>query len=161
MPNNGWHPRRAQYCQRWHCCMEWPVKCSKKWGPYYEIGFDRPFDIDDECQQDALNKKQLLREITARIPQLTSHKERLARETMLQEAETKRMEEKASLAHKSASQKASTTPTVEKKKIKGKKKVDSKRIKMMSSFFQTILIRRYIESLRFLKKESTWCWIVS
>ena len=57
-----------------------------------ELGVDGAFDIDDESQQDALNKKQLLREIAARIPQLTSRKERLARETMLQEAETKRME---------------------------------------------------------------------
>ena len=43
---------------------------------------------------------------------------------MLQEAETKRVEEEASLAHKSASQKASTTSTGNFKRIK--KKVDSK-----------------------------------
>ena len=58
---------------------------------------------------------------------------------MLQEAETKRVEEEASLAHKSAWQKASTTPTANKKR----KNVDNKRIKMMSSFFQTIVLRPY------------------
>ena len=69
------------------------------------------FDIDDKSQQDAVNKKQLLREKGTRIPQLTSHKERLARDTMLQEAEAKRVEEEASRENKSASQKALTTPT--------------------------------------------------
>jgi signal recognition particle subunit SRP19 len=93
-----------------------------------ELGVDGSFDINAEDQQqqqqhqDSWNKKQLLREIAARIPQLTSRKERLAREKMLQDAEARRAEEEASLAHKAASQKASVAVTGNKKKIKGKKK---------------------------------------
>jgi signal recognition particle subunit SRP19 len=87
-----------------------------------ELGVDGAFDVDGQSGSETWNKKQLLREIAARIPQLTSRKERIAREKAWQAAEEQRAAEEAALLHKSASQKVSTTVTGNKKKIKGKKK---------------------------------------
>lgn len=87
-----------------------------------ELGVDGAFDIDGQSESETWNKNQLLREIAARIPQLTSRKERIAREKAWQAAEEQRAAEEAALLHKSASQKVSSAVTGNKKKIKGKKK---------------------------------------
>jgi len=89
-----------------------------------EIGTDGAFDVDGTGPPDGetRNKKQLLREIAARVPHIAGRKQRLAREQAEREAEEKRTKEEAALAHKSASLKASTNTGSNKKKNKGKKK---------------------------------------
>jgi signal recognition particle subunit SRP19 len=88
-----------------------------------EIGTDGAFDVDGNGNVEAKSKKQLLREISARVPQLASRKQRLAREQAEREADERRAIEEVAAAHKTASLKASTnTGGSNKKKNKGKKK---------------------------------------
>lgn len=117
------YPRDAE--SRWENLGRVLVDLPKSGGfdnnDVMELGTDGAFDVNAE-NREPLNKKQLLREIAARVPHLTSRLERVAREQALQEAEEKRAQEEAALIHKAASQKTSSTATGNKKKMKGKKK---------------------------------------
>lgn len=91
-----------------------------------EIGTDGAFDVDGNSavndDGESINKKQLLRDIAARVPHLASRKQRLALEQAQREAEERAAKEEAALAHKSASLKTATNTGSNKKKNKGKKK---------------------------------------
>jgi len=93
-----------------------------KSGDVLQLGADGAFDADAD-DDPVTNKKQLLRELSARIPHLKSRKERLAIECAAREEEERKQKEDETLSHKSASQKASTVSIAgNKKKQKGKKK---------------------------------------
>lgn len=93
-------------------------------GGVAEMGADGAFDVSSGNNEEnaVQNKKQLLRVIAARVPHLTTRKERIAREKAQKEAEEKQAKEEAAAAHKAASQKASTKAASSNRKKKGKKK---------------------------------------
>jgi len=89
-----------------------------------EQGADGSFDVGSKSNNDGTvkNKKELLRQVAARIPHLHSRRDRLAREKAQKEAEEKRTKEEAAAAHRAVSQKALTKTTSSNKKKKGKKR---------------------------------------